>query len=87
MTETCRIDRLHEMQTMLGRGRIVYRSELMEKFGISRATLNRDVAELRNRYQMPIDCNTAYGGYRLAAEEKAGGQFELPSLTYRPAVA
>ncbi|HNE40498.1 HTH domain-containing protein, partial [Accumulibacter sp.] len=63
MTESRRIDRLHKIQELLGRRRIVYRSELLEKFGISRATLNRDLAELRNRYQVPIDFNQEYGGY------------------------
>lgn len=70
MTESRRIDRLHKIQELLGRRRIVYRSELREKFGISRATLNRDLAELRNRYQVPIDFNQEYGGYRVRSKER-----------------
>lgn len=85
MTESRRIDRLHKIQELLGRRRIVYRSELLEKFGISRATLNRDLAELRNRYQVPIDFNQEYGGYLLGPAGEAGGQFELPNMWFSAA--
>jgi len=79
MTESRRIDRLHAFKELLGRRRIVYRSELLDKFGISRATLNRDFAKLRNRYQVPIDFIQDYGGYwvqskaRLAQWRDLGG--------------
>jgi predicted DNA-binding transcriptional regulator YafY len=82
MTGINRTDRLRQIQGLLSTRRVTYRSELMEKFGVSRATLGRDIQELRDRFQVPIDFDPEYGGYRLGAPEEAGGQFELPHMWF-----
>lgn len=82
MTGINRTDRLRQIQELLSPRRVTYRSELMEKFGISRATLGRDIQELRDRFQVPIDFDPEYGGYRLGSPEEAGGQFELPHMWF-----
>ena len=77
-----RTDRLRQIQDLLSTKRVMFRSDFMERFGISRATLGRDIQALRDRFQVPIDFDPEYGGYRLGAPEEAGGQFELPHMWF-----
>ncbi|WP_294259690.1 YafY family protein [Propionivibrio sp.] len=55
----------------------------MDSLGISRATLNRDLAYLRNRFNAPIVFDHYAGGYRFDKNAKqVGTQYELPGLWF-----
>lgn len=77
-----RAQRLSELQTLFEKGRILSRQPLMDRFGISRASLDRDIKALRQQFNMPIDFDRERDGYRLAQDEPAGSQIEIPHLFY-----
>jgi len=52
----------------------------MEKLEVSRATLKRDIAYMRDRMGIPMSFDRELGGYRL--ETAAAGQHELPGLWF-----
>lgn len=53
----------------------------MQEFGVSRATLNRDLEVLRDRLNAPIVYDRDRGGYRLDRRSAVvGTQYELPGM-------
>jgi predicted DNA-binding transcriptional regulator YafY len=77
-----RTERFYRIQQLLHDRRIVPFSVLLEMLEVSRATLKRDLEYLRNRMNAPIAWDREAGGYRFAAPEAGGGQYELPGLWF-----
>ncbi len=78
-----RTERFHKIQQLLENRRLVTFRQLQEACEVSRATLQRDLEYLRNRFNAPIVFDRDAGGYRFEAlPAEAGGQFALPGLWF-----
>ena len=74
-------ERLARLQNWLGGGRCLSVRHLMETLEVSHATLKRDIAMLRERFNMPVVFDRQRGGWRLDnAAQLPGTQYELPHL-------
>jgi predicted DNA-binding transcriptional regulator YafY len=76
MTET---DRIYRYKTLLSHRRVMTAEDLMAAQEVSRATLKRDIAKMRDRLGTPIIFDREVGGYRLSAEQ---GATELPGMWF-----
>lgn len=75
-----RSERFHRIIRLLKDRRVVSRDAFLEALGISRATFKRDLEYLRDRMDAPILWDPEAGGYRLASEDGAQQNYELPGL-------
>jgi predicted DNA-binding transcriptional regulator YafY len=72
-------ERFHKIDQMLIGRRSVTFEELRDRLQVSRATLNRDLAHMRDRLSYPIVFDRSIGGYRLdKSSEAAGLPYRLP---------
>ena len=71
--------RLFRYRGLLSSRRCISGAELQAQLEISRATLKRDLAKLRDQMHVPIEFDRDAGGYRLA--QNHGGS-ELPGLWF-----
>jgi predicted DNA-binding transcriptional regulator YafY len=78
MRQTERYDRIDQL--IRTRGSISFKS-LQQALEVSRATLTRDLAALRDRFNAPIVFDRDRGGYVLA-DAGFGPQYELPGLWF-----
>jgi len=74
-------ERIYQIDQLLnGRSSITF-DELLERLEISRATLKRDLAYMRDRLNAPIIFDRDLGGYRL--DKQSGNlKYELPGLWF-----
>ena len=76
-------ERIHMIDQMLAGKRFVPFTELQERLEVSRATLKRDLAFMRDRLNAPIVFDRDLGGYRFdKAAQLPGNQYELPGLWF-----
>jgi predicted DNA-binding transcriptional regulator YafY len=76
-------ERIHMIDQMLSGRKFVPFNELQERLEISRATLKRDLAFMRDRLNAPIIFDRELGGYRFdQASQLPGNQYELPGLWF-----
>lgn len=76
-------ERVYLIDQMLGGRVFVTFNELMERLEVSRATLKRDIAFMRDRLNAPIIFDRELGGYRFdKASQLPGNQYELPGLWF-----
>lgn len=76
-------ERLYKIDQMLSEYRFVTFDELLEKLEVSRATLKRDLAYMRDRLNAPIIFDRELRGYRFDnASGVSGKQYELPGLWF-----
>ena len=76
-------ERYYKIDQLLHDRRLVSFATLMEELGISKATLKRDLAYLRDRLNAPIIYDRDLGGYRFDhTTPKVGAQYELPGLWF-----
>ena len=68
-----------QYRQLLSHRRAVSKATLLTKLEISPATFKRDLAMLRDRFNMPVVYDRDQNGYRL---EKDEGQTELPGLWF-----
>jgi len=71
--------RLYRYKSLLGSRRAVSAEDLMAALEVSRATLRRDIAKLRDQLHVPIEYNRELGGYALA---QGHTDSELPGLWF-----
>ena len=76
-------ERLHRIKSLIEARRIVSIDDLMSDLEVSRATLKRDIAKLRNNFNAPIIMDRDAGGYRFGRANN-GPAFELPGLWFSP---
>ncbi|MCM8594078.1 YafY family protein [Accumulibacter sp.] len=77
------MERIYQIDQMLGNRPFVSRAELQERLGISWATLKRDLAYMKDRLNAPITYDRHLGGYRFEkAGPRVGPQYELPGLWF-----
>lgn len=72
-----RTERYQQIRSMLIARRSVSLRELMAHFEVSRATIFRDIAFLRDRLGMPVELDRELGAYRLLALDNGA---ELPGI-------
>ncbi len=71
--------RLYRYKSLLSGRNAISASDLMSTLEISRATLNRDIAKLRDQLHVPIEFNSDMGGYTLDPKHT---ESELPGLWF-----
>jgi predicted DNA-binding transcriptional regulator YafY len=77
------LERVYQIDQMLSGRKSVPRRELLDRLGVSWATLKRDLAYLKDRLHAPIVFDRDLGGYRFDRESKRiGPQYELPGLWF-----
>lgn len=69
--------RLYKYKSLLSGKRVISTRQLMEQLEISRATLKRDIAKLRDQFQLPVRFDRDSGGYCLEPEARG---HELPGI-------
>ena len=75
------LDRIYRIDQIIHQRRVVRFDDLMRELEVSRATLKRDLAFLRDRLNAPIVFDRDAGGYRFSTPS-AGPQYELPGLWF-----
>ena len=76
-----RSGRFYRIDQLLTARKVVTRQELLDELEISWATLKRDLAFLKDRFNAPIIHDRDAGGYRFA-EPGVGPSYELPGLWF-----
>ncbi|MCM8612439.1 MAG: WYL domain-containing protein [Candidatus Accumulibacter sp.] len=77
------MERIYQIDQILGARHCVTRKELQERLGVSWATLKRDLAYMRDRLNAPIRFDRNLGGYRFEkAGQRVGAHYELPGLWF-----
>lgn len=77
------VERTYQIDQMLAGRKFVTRQELLERLGVSWATLKRDLARLKDQLHAPIIFDRDLGGYRFDHDTKrVGPQYELPGLWF-----
>lgn len=71
--------RLYRYKSLLSHCTAVSADDLMTALEVSRATLKRDIAKLRDQLHVPIVYNRELGGYQLAQDQTDS---ELPGLWF-----
>ena len=80
-TKMSQTERLYRItQIVEGRGPISF-NDLAAELEVSRATLKRDLAMLRNSFNAPLEFDRFAGGYRFG-KQGPGPRFELPGLWF-----
>ena len=77
-------ERLYKIKALLRQGRAVPLRTFLDELEVSRATINRDIETLRDRYGFPIDYDLIARGYRHTADD-AENRHELPGLWFNAA--
>ena len=74
-------ERIYQIDQLLNGRNFVTFQDLMERLEVSKATLKRDLAYMRDRLNAPIVFDRDLGGYRL--EKQVGNiKYELPGLWF-----
>ena len=77
------MERIYQIDQILGARHSITRKELQERLGVSWATLKRDIAYMRDRLNAPLIFDRNLGGYRFEkAGKRIGPQYELPGLWF-----
>lgn len=77
------LERVYQIDQMLSNRRFVKRHELLDRLGVSWATLKRDLSYMRDRLHAPIVFDRELGGYRFQDSPiQQGPQYELPGLWF-----
>ncbi len=77
--------RLYKIDQLLRQNKVISFASLQAELNVSRATLKRDLDDLRKRLKLPIEWSRAAGGYRLALpNEPHNSVHELPGLWFSP---
>jgi predicted DNA-binding transcriptional regulator YafY len=77
-----RTERFYKIQGMLMAKPAVTMQELREALEVSRPTLNRDLAYLRDRLGIPFAYNAALRGYAMTCQPSETRSFELPGVWF-----
>lgn len=76
-----RTERLYRIDQLINQRGVISRQDLHDELEVSRATLTRDLAYLRDRLNAPIVFDEERGGYCFD-RSGAGPQYELPGLWF-----
>lgn len=74
-------ERLYKIDQMLSERKYTSFDEMMSRLEVSRATLKRDLAYMRDRLNAPIIFDRGQGGYRFD-KTSSHLQYDLPGLSF-----
>ena len=77
-----RTERFYYIHRHLNDGACLPMQAFMDALEVSRATFQRDIEYLRDRYGAPIVYDPQAGGYRYAQGDADSPRFELPGLWF-----
>ncbi|MCC7226080.1 MAG: YafY family transcriptional regulator [Burkholderiaceae bacterium] len=77
-----RTERFYKIQSLLRSGAPVTMVQMQERLEVSRATLNRDLAYLRDRLNVPIEWDAGQRGYVLVKRPGEKYLVELPGVWF-----
>ena len=77
-----RTERFYKIRSLLRSGAPVTMLQMQERLEVSRATLNRDLAYLRDRLNVPIEWDAGQRGYVLTRQQGETGTVELPGVWF-----
>ena len=75
------LERLYKIDHLLKERRSISFEALRKALDVSRATLKRDIADMRDRFNAPIEFDRDLGGYRFG-EPRVGPLYQLPGLWF-----
>jgi predicted DNA-binding transcriptional regulator YafY len=75
------LERFYKIDRLLKERRSISFAELQEALGVSRATLKRDLVDMKDRFNAPIEFDRELGGYRFG-KPRVGPRYELPGLWF-----
>lgn len=76
-------ERIYKIDQLLSERRAITIAELLESLQVSKATLKRDLALMRDRMNAPIIFDREVGGYRFDKNTRMhGAPYELPGLWF-----
>jgi predicted DNA-binding transcriptional regulator YafY len=76
-----RLERFYKIHQLLTERNAVPFKVLMERLGVSRASVKRDIEYMRSRFNAPIEYDREANGYRFG-EPRPGPRYELPGLWF-----
>ncbi|HEY5896717.1 MAG TPA: YafY family protein [Burkholderiales bacterium] len=79
-----RLERFYKIDQLLKERRAVPFSALQAELGTSRASVKRDLAYMRDRFNAPIEYDREANGYRFG-KPRSGPRYELPGLWFNAA--
>ena len=77
-----RTERFYKIQAMLMAKSFVTMRQMQEALEVSRATLNRDLAYMRDRLGIPFKWDSSLRGYTLTRQQSDDRTFELPGIWF-----
>lgn len=77
-----RTERFYKIQAMLMAKPSVTMKQMQDTLEVSRATLNRDLAYMRDRLNIPFAWNPTLRGYALTRRQSSDKTFELPGVWF-----
>jgi len=77
-----RTERFYKIQAMLMAKPCVTMKQMQEALEVSRATLNRDLAYMRDRLGIPFAWDASLRGYALTRQQARDKTFELPGVWF-----
>lgn len=77
-----RTERFYKIQAMLMAKPFVTMKQMQDALEVSRATLNRDLAYMRDRLGVPFAWNPNLRGYALTRQQSTDKTFELPGIWF-----
>jgi predicted DNA-binding transcriptional regulator YafY len=75
------LERFYKIDQLLKDRKVVSFATFMEKLGMSRASVKRDLDYMRDRFNAPIEYDRAANGYRFG-QPRSGPRYELPGLWF-----
>src|SRR5256714_3080616 len=76
-----RLERFYKIDQLLKERRIVSFALFKSELGMSPASVKRDLAYMRDRFNAPIEYDRDANGYRFG-EPRSGPRYELPGLWF-----
>lgn len=77
-----RTERFYKIQAMLMNRQSVSMKQMQDALEVSRATLNRDLAYMRDRLGIPFEWDATLRGYTLTRQQAKDKTFELPGIWF-----
>lgn len=79
-----RTERFYKIDQLLKDRKVVPFGAMQDSLGVSRATLKRDLAYMRDRFNAPLEYDRELNGYRFG-KPRSGPRYELPGLWFNAA--
>jgi predicted DNA-binding transcriptional regulator YafY len=81
-----RLERFYKIDQLLKERKVVSFAAFKEKLGMSRASVKRDLRDMRERFNAPIEYDRELSGYRFG-KPRTGPRYELPGLWFNASEA